>query len=126
MKQHILLYSLSVLLTMIPVTSYAEESSLPNNYYWTEKPVVCGLSDDMFATANAQGFKAAFGGIAIVSMPDVPNSSAFSFLMINPVTDSYIMFEVSSDTTEACVVANGRPTEFDLKALTKMTTPTPK
>jgi|TARA_B100001093_G_C26779721_1_gene994051 hypothetical protein len=92
--------------------------------YWAAKPVQCGPVKKMFELMQEHGQKAGFGGLGRAHSENYEKSfNVFNFLAVNMEDKSWVMIEINSDKTLACVVGYGVGTEWNPSQLEKFTNP---
>jgi|13_taG_2_1085334.scaffolds.fasta_scaffold04759_1 hypothetical protein len=108
-------------------TAQAEpESQGAIESFWGQKPVQCAELNDVLELAQQKGLQTAFGGLGtmdIMNEDQMVQQEVFVFLQVNLRTGEFAVLEVNRGKTEACLVAKGADSTFDVETLRNMTTP---
>ena len=94
--------------------------------FWGEKPVQCADLNDVLQIGQQKGLQTAFGGLGTMDIMDqgqMVQQEVFVFLQVNLNTGEFAVLEVDRGKTEACLVAKGSDSTFELDTLRNMTTP---
>ena len=94
--------------------------------FWGEKPVQCADLNDVLEIGHQKGLQTAFGGLGTMDIMDqgeMVQQEVFVFLQVNLRTGEFAVLEVDRQKTEACLVAKGSDSTFELETLRNMTTP---
>jgi hypothetical protein len=94
--------------------------------FWGEKPVQCAELNAVLELAASKGLQTAFGGLGTMDIMDqgrLVQQEVFVFLQVNLNNGEFAVLEVNRGKTEACLVAKGSDSTFDVETLRNMTTP---